>query len=360
MARTLVAYIGTYTARGSEGIYVYRMDPATGRLEYVSKATGISNPSFVAIDPGHRCLYAVNEVADYAHKASGAVSAFSISAETGELQFLNQQASHGTSPCHLAVEPEGRFVLVANYSSGSVCVLPIHGDGHLGEATDVVQHHGSSVDPNRQEGPHAHSANLDPLGRYVLVADLGIDRIMVYRLDRATGKLEPNTQPWASLKPGAGPRHLAFHPNGRYVYVITELSSTMTAFAYDAGRGELKELQSISALPPDFQGTSYCADVHVSPSGKFVYGSNRGHDSIAIFAVDEATGRLSCVGHEPTLGKTPRNFAIDPSGSFLLAANQDTDTIVTFRIDQGTGKLTPTGDVANVPMPVCVLLVPFR
>jgi len=359
MANGLLAYIGTYTIRGSEGIYVYRMDAVTGGLDYLSKTVGMSNPSFLAIHPQRRYLYAVNEVAQFEGKASGAVSAFSINAQTGELRYLNQKHSHGTSPCHVAVEPDGRFVLVANYSSGSACILPIGSDGQLGEATEVVQHHGSSANPDRQEGPHAHSANLDPSGRHVLIADLGLDRIMLYRLDPAGGRLVPHTQPWASLKPGAGPRHLAFHPSGHYVYVINELDSTMTVFAYDAERGGLKELQTISTLPQGFQGTSYCADVHVSPSGRFVYSSNRGHDSIAIFGIDEATGKLSCVGHEPTLGRTPRNFAIDPSGTFLLAANQDTDTIVTFRMDQQTGRLTPTGQVASVSMPVCILLVPF-
>jgi len=360
MASTFLAYVGTYTMRGSLGIYVYHWDAATGRLSQVGMAAAISNPSFLAIHPQQPYLYAVNEVAEFGGQATGAVSAFALDFGSGNLRSLNQQPSHGTSPCHLAVEPGGRFLLVANYSSGSVCVLPIGDDGQLGEATDVVQHHGAGVNADRQEGPHAHSANFDPSGRHVLVADLGLDRIMVYRLDRTSGKLVPHTQPWASLKPGAGPRHLAFHPSGRYAYVIDELDSSMTAFAYDAERGRLNELQRISTLPAGFEGTSYCADVHVSPSGRFVYGSNRGHDSIAAFAVDDATGRLSCIGYEPTLGRTPRNFAIDPSGTFLLAANQDSDSIVTFRVDRQTGKLTPTGDVVSVSMPVCVLLVPCR
>lgn len=360
MTKRFLAYVGTYTTRGAQGIYIYRWDAANGCLEHVGIATGISNPSFLAIHPRQPYLYAVNEVTEFKGQASGAVSAFSIDFESGGLRLLNQQPSHGTSPCHLTVEPGGHFVLVANYSSGSVCVLPIGDDGHLGEATDVVQHHGTGISPDRQEGPHAHSANLDPSGVHVLVADLGLDRIMVYRLDRAGRRLVSHTPPWSPLHPGAGPRHLAFHTSRRYAYVINELDSTMAVFAYDAEGGRLEELQTISTLPEGFQGTSYCADVHVSPSGRFVYGSNRGHDSIAVFAVDDATGRLSCIGYEPTLGKTPRNFAIDPSGSFMLVANQDTDSVVTFRIDQQTGRLTPTGDVASVSMPVCVLLVPCR
>jgi 6-phosphogluconolactonase len=259
----------------------------------------------------------------------------------------------------MSVDATGRFVLVANYGSGSVCVLPIGRDGGLGDAADVVQHQGSSVNPRRQQGPHAHSITLDAANRYAFAADLGIDKVMVYRLDTASGKLIPNDPPWAQVKPGAGPRHFDFHPSGKYAYLINELDSTITAFAYDASRGIIREIQTVPTLPADFRGASTCADVHVSPSGKFLYGSNRGHDSIVIFRIDEATGRLSYVGHELTQGKTPRNFAIDPTGTFLLAANQNSDTIVTFRIDQQTGKLTPTGHVAEAPMPVCLKLMPI-
>ncbi len=353
----LHVYIGTYTRGRSEGIYLYYMDKSTGALEFASVAGEIENPAFLAIHPQQSHLYAVNEVGQFAGKPSGGVSAFAIDQETGELTFLNQQSSQGPGPCHLSVDHTGQFVLVANYSGGSVAVLPIDSEGKLGEATDFVQHEGSSVNPRRQEKPHAHSIMVDESNRYAFVPDLGMDKIMIYRLNLADGKLEPNDEPWAKIKAGAGPRHLDFHPNGRYAYVINELDNTLIAFAYDATRGSLREIQTISTLPEDFSGTSYCADVHVSPSGKFVYGSNRGHDSIAIFGIDEDTGRLTCIGYEPTQGKMPRNFGIDPTGAFLLAANQDSDNVVVFRIDRQTGKLKSTGFVVEVPKPVCVKMI---
>ena len=371
MKTETLVYVGTYTEPirfGSgkilqgkgEGMYVYRLDETSGALEPVRVVAGVVNPSYLAFDPAQRFLYAVNELKNYEGKPGGSVSAFGVEPKTGGLTFLNQRPTHGTDPCHVLVNKKGTHVFVANFMSGSVCVLPAREDGSLGEASDFLQHQGSGIDPARQAGPHAHSVTLDLANRFAFVPDLGLDKLMVYRLDPRRGMLEPNVVPWFKVKPGAGPRHLAFHPSGRYAYVIDELDSTMTVFAYDAERGRLNELQRISTLPTDFQGTSYCADVHVSPSGRFVYGSNRGHDSIAAFTVDDATGRLSYIGYEPTLGRTPRNFAIDPSGTFLLAANQDTDSIVTFRIDRQTGKLAPTGDAVSVSMPVCVLLVPCR
>jgi 6-phosphogluconolactonase len=353
----LHVYIGTYTRGKSEGIYLYYMDKSTGALEFASAAGGIENPAFLAIHPQQSYLYAVNEVGQFAGKPSGGVSAFAIDPETGELTFLNQQSSQGPGPCHLSVDHTGQYVLVANYSGGSVAVLPINSDGKLGEATDFVQHEGSSVNPRRQEKPHAHSIMVDESNRYVFVPDLGMDKIMIYRLNLTEGKLEPNDEPWAKVKAGAGPRHFDFHPNGKYAYVINELDNTLIAFAYDGTRGSLREIQTISTLPEDFSGTSYCADVHVSPSGKFVYGSNRGHDSIAIFGIDEDTGRLTPVGYEPTQGKMPRNFGIDPAGAFLLAANQDSDNVVVFRIDRQTGSLRSTGSMIEVPKPVCVKMI---
>jgi 6-phosphogluconolactonase len=357
---SVLVYVGTYTtyggpARGkAEGIYVYRMDPSSGALALVHTMPGVANPSFLALDPHRRYLYAVNEELEAGGQPGGAVSAFAIDQTTGALTYLNRQPSHGTDPCHLSVDQAGTFVFVANYTSGSIAVLPIGTEGQLGPATDVHQHVGSSVNPRRQEGPHAHSINLDRANRYALVCDLGLDKVLVYRLDLDKGKLIPNEPAWTSVAPGAGPRHLDFHPSRAYVYVINEIGSTLTAFAYDETRGTLQEIHTLSTLPEGFTGTSHTADVHVHPSGKFVYGSNRGHDSIAIFAVDEATGRLTALGHESTRGHVPRNFGIDPTGTFLLAANQSTDTIVTFRIDQMTGKLTPTGHVAQVPTPVCL------
>ncbi len=359
----MLVYVGTYTstppyARGrAEGIYVYRLDPVTGALTPVRTIPGIVNPSFLALAPGGRYLYAANEVPELDGQPGGAVSAFVVDPATGDLAYLNRQPSHGEDPCHLSVEATGRFVLVANYTSGSVAMLPIGDDGRLGPATEVHQHAGSSVNPERQRGPHAHSITPDPTNRYALVADLGLDQVLVYRLDLERGALPPHDPPSASLPAGAGPRHLAFHPNAPYVYVINELDSTMTACAWDEARGTLRPLQTLSTLPPDFTGRSHCADVHVAPSGRFVYGSNRGHDSIAIFAVEEGSGKLQPLGHMPTGGRTPRNFGIDPRGRFLFAANQDTGTVVTFGIDGATGALAATGHVAEIPAPVCIVLV---
>ena len=354
----LLVFVGTYTRRGSEGIYVYRMDGSSGALEFASKATGIVDPSFLAIDPRQRNLYAVNEIDEFGGKASGAVTAYSIDQRTGDLTMLNQQPTLGTGPCNLVVDATGKFVIVANYQGGSVCVLPIQDDGSLGEATDFVQHEGSSIDPNRQQEPHAHSVTLDPANRYLIVADLGIDKLMVYRLDLDQGKLLPNDPPSTSVEPGAGPRHFEFHPNGRIAYLINEIGNTVTSYNYDAQRGALTEIATVPTLPADYSETSHTADIHVSPSGEFVYGSNRGHDSIAIFRTDGDTGKLAFVGHQSTQGEVPRNFAIDPTGTFLLAANQNTDTIVTFRIDGRTGELSPTGEVTQVPAPVCIKMIP--
>jgi 6-phosphogluconolactonase len=343
----------------AEGIYVFRMDPTSGTLTPAHIRNGVTNPSFLALDPRRRHLYAVNEIQAKDTPPGGTVSAFDVDQVTGELTPLNQQPTHGDDPCHLSVEQTGRYLVAVNYTSGSVAMFPIQDEGRLGPSSDFVQHVGSSVDPDRQQGPHAHSVTVDPTNRFALVADLGLDKVLVYQLDLARGKLVLNNPPGATLQPGSGPRHVAFHPNGRFVYVINELASTLTAFAYDETDGTLDELHTVPTLPAGYNGRSSCADVHVLPSGKFVYGSNRGHDSIVIYAIDQDTGRLTYVGHEPTGGQTPRNFAIDPTGAFLLAANQNTDTIVAFHIDANTGKLTPTGQVTNVPTPVCVQIVPM-
>jgi 6-phosphogluconolactonase len=255
------------------------------------------------------------------------------------------------------VDGTGTFVFVANFMSGSVCVLPVLPDGSLGDASDFIQHQGSSIDPVRQRGPHAHSVTLDATNRFAFVPDLGLDKLLVYRFDRRRGMLEPNLVPWLKVKPGAGPRHVTFHPSGRLAFLINELDSTLAALAYDGRRGGFAHLQTVPTLPAGSRGDNTCADVHVSPSGRFVYASNRGHDSLAIYRVAPRSGRLMYVGHAPTQGKTPRNFAIDPSGTFLLVANQDTDTIATFRIESKTGKLLPTGHVTPVPTPVCAKLL---
>jgi len=359
MTEKPLVYVGTYTFKKSVGIYTFELDPATGGLDLVSKTSGIKNPSFLAIDPKQKFLYSVNEIADFEGKLSGGVSAFSIDTETGELNFLNVKPSFGMHPCHLCVDKTSKNVLVANYSSGSVAVLPIKKDGSLDDPIDFIQHHGFSVNKQRQEGPHAHSVTLDKENRYAFVADLGVDKIFIYKFDSNKGKLIPNDEPWVQVKPGAGPRHFTFSPDEKFAFLINELNSTITTFSYDKDHGTLNEIQTVPALPKDFKGISHCADIHVLPSGKFLFGSNRGHDSIVIFAIDKMTGKLTYVGHEPTYGKTPRNFALSPSGTLLLAANQDSDTIVPFRIDQNKGKLSPTGKITEVPTPVCIKMTNF-
>jgi 6-phosphogluconolactonase len=352
--RSLTLYIGTYTSGKSEGIYIYSMSVSSGELKYFNTVKRVIDPSFLAVDGKRRFLYAVNELSEFAGKPGGALSAFSIDQKTGDLNLLNQQASLGGAPCHVIVDATGRFVLVANYTGGNVSVFPVLGDGSLGTATDMVQHQGSSANKERQEAPHAHCVILDRSNRYAFVADLGLDKVMIYHFDSKAGKLIPATEPWAQVKPGAGPRHFTFHPNGRYAYVINELDSTLTAFSYDEVNGTLRSLQTVSALPTDFSGKNDCADLHVSPSGKFLYGSNRGHNSIVVFGINESTGKLTYLEHAATQGKTPRNFALDPTGKFLLVANQESDTVVTLRVDHVTGRLKPTGHVAEVPTPVCL------
>jgi len=365
MANDMLVFIGTYTepilfgtgkilqGKG-QGIYAYRLDPASGRLEFVSKTTGIVNPSYLALDASQAFLYAVSELKTYQGKPSGTVSAFAVERATGQLALLNTQLTHGTDPCHVVVDGRRKHVFVANFMSGSVCVLPVRDDGTLGEACDFVQHQGSSIDPRRQSGPHAHSVTLDAANRFAFVPDLGLDKVLTYRFDPKRGMLEPNATPWVKAKPGSGPRHLSFHPDGRFAYLVNELDSTVAVLSYDSAAGSFEHLQTLPTLPDGFAGESTCADLHVSPSGAFVYASNRGHDSIVIYRVDPASGVLGYVGHESTRGNTPRSFDIDPSGSFLLAANQDTDSVVTFRIEPQTGRLQATGDPAIVPTPVCV------
>lgn len=350
----LLVYVGTYTSGKSEGIYLYRLDLTSGKLRHAATTKGVKDPSFIALAPGTRSLYAVNEVEDFGGKKSGALSSFAIDQPTGNLRLLNQQPSLGGAPCYVDVDRSGRFVLVANYSGGNIAVLPIRSDGSLGEATDVKQYVGSSINVERQEGPHAHCIVLDPANRFAYGCDLGTDKVMIYRFDARRGKLIPGRTPWVQLKPGAGPRHITFHPDGKYAYVINELHATVTAFAHDRDRGNLKEVQTIPTLPADFTGENTSADIHVSPDGRFLYCSNRGHDSIAAFQIAPRSGELTFVAHQSSGGKAPRNFAIDPTGRFLLVANQKSDNIVTYRRDLKTGQLTATGHVAEVPSPVCL------
>jgi 6-phosphogluconolactonase len=353
-----LVYVGTYTtpaARGrAVGIYAYRLAPPSGALTLASKIPRVTNPSYLVLHPSQRYLYSVNEVKEMARQPGGGVSAFAIDPATGALRYLNRQSSHGAHPCHVSLDRTGHFLFVANYTSGSVVMYPLQDDGQIGPASDVIQHAGAGVDPERQEGPHAHSITVDPTNRYALVCDLGLDRVVVYRLDLTGGKLLPNDPPYASPALGAGPRHLDFHPNGRFVYVINEMAATLAAYAWDAATGTLRELQTLSTLPDDYAGPKSGADVHVHPSGRFVYASNRGHDSIAEFAIDQNTGKLTALGWASTQGQTPRGFGIDPTGKLLLAANQDSSTIAAFQVDTESGHLTPTGRVSDAPTPVCV------
>ncbi len=354
----LTLYIGTYTSGSSnpgEGIYIYRMNEKTAELSHYKTVTGITDPSFLAVDSKRRYLYAVNEVEQFEGKASGSVSAFSIDKKTGDLNLLNKQSTSGGSPCHLIVDEKGNYVLVANYSGGSIAVLPISEGGSLGMPGNVVQHRGSSVNKDRQTGPHAHCIEFDKSNRYALAVDLGLDKILVYKFDKKSGQLLANKVPSIDVSPGDGPRHLTFHPNGKFVYVINEVSNTIIAFVYEKDDGTLKRVQTVATLPLGFSGRSWTAEIAISESGKFLYGSNRGHDSIVSYSIDEDSGHLSYIEHVSTQGKHPRHFTIAPNGKFLLVANRDSDSIVSFRIDKDSGRLSPTGQITSVPKPVCLL-----
>lgn len=358
--RKFRVYIGTYTGPGSRGIYQTTLDVTTGQLLPPQLAAEIVSPSFVAIHPSQKYLYAVSEIADFDGKKSGAVSACSIDEVTGALRVLNQFPSEGMHPCHVIVDAAGKNALVANYSSGTVAVLPIDpNSGRLSKASTVIQHAGSSVNKQRQEGPHAHSINLDAANKFAFAADLGLDKVLIYHFDSSSGGLTPNDPAAGIVAPGSGPRHLAFHPSGKYVYVNNELSSGITAFTYDAATGGMTELHTLSTLPADFTGENSTAETVVHPSGNVVYVSNRGHDSIAIFQIDPATGKLTAMGQTLTGGRTPRNFNVDPTGAFLLAANQSSNDVTVFRIE-ATGALTPTTARIEVGSPVCLRFLPLK
>jgi len=357
-----LVYFGTYTGRKSKGIYVSRFNLTSGRLAAPELAAETISPSFLALHPKRRFLYAVNEMNKFGGKPVGAVSAFSIDAQTGRLSLLNQIASGGDGPCHLIVDKGGKNVLVANYGGGSVAVLPLARDGSLREISSFIQHQGTSVDAQRQEGPHAHGIYLDAANRFAYVPDLGLDKVMIYRFAPGPGTLTPNEPAFASIGSGAGPRHFALHPKGKFAYVITEMKCTVAALACDPKSGGLQELQTISTLPAGVAvepGYS-TAELFVHPSGKFLYGSNRGHDTIVVYAIDAKTGRLTLVEHVPTQGKIPRSFGLDPGGRWLLAANQNSDSVVVFRIDDRSGRLAATGQTIEVGAPVAVTFVPIR
>ncbi len=350
----LRVYVGTYTSGPSKGIYVCDLDLATGKLSKPELAGEVENPSFLEIHPSRRFVYAVGEMGSQGNKG-GVITAFAVNPTDGKLKRINQQPTQGEGPCYVSIDKTGKNALVSNYSSGGVASLPIAEDGSLQPAVSVIQHSGSSVDPARQQGPHAHSINIDAGNRFAIAADLGLDKLLVYRLDPAKHTLVPNDPPSVSVKPGSGPRHFAFHPNGKFAYANNEMASTVTAFTYDAARGTFKELQTLSTLPQGYNGKgNSTAETRVHPNGKFVYVSNRGHNSIAIFSVDAATGKLTLVGNESTRGKTPRNFNLDPTGAYLIAANQDSHNVVAYKVDSTSGKLTPTGSEVEIPSPVCV------
>jgi len=355
------AFIGTYTSKtDSKGIYSFHFDVATGRLTAMVLAATTPDPSFLTVAGNEKYFYAVNELSEFDEKKSGAVTSYSLDRKSGKLTQMNQVPSGGADPCYISFDQNGKYLLVANYTGGSVSVFPVASDGRIGAASAFVQHTGSGPNKERQEGPHAHYIAASADNRFVFVVDLGLDEVLVYRFDPAEGSLTPNDPPFAKLAPGAGPRHLAFHPNGKFAYVLNEVNSTVTAFTYDSKNGSFSTLQTLSTIPKDFTAHNDTAEIVVHPSGKFLYASNRGRDSIAEFAIDPAKGTLTLAGDFSTQGKTPRNFALDPTGKFLLVANQESNNIVVFRIDQSTGALTATGQVAQVPAPVDIVFVPAK
>lgn len=352
----LRVYIGTFNVRGSQGIYLSEFDTKTGTITDPQLAGEATDAGFLAIHPTKKFLYSVCKFQTAAGETIGGVNAFAIDPKSGKLTLLNQQSSEGSGPCHLVVDAAGKNVLVANYGGGNVAALPIGDDGKLAKASSVVQHQGTSVDPKRQTAPHAHSINLDAKSRYAFAADLGLDQVLVYRFDSAKGLLTPNDPPFVKVAPGAGPRHFAFHPSGKFAYVINELGNTVTGFSYDAEQGKLTEIQTISTLPPDFKEPSYTAEVVVHPSGKYLYGSNRYHNSLAAYAVDKATGKLTLLDITPVGGKLPRNFNVDPTGQWIIVGNHEDDTLSVMKIEPD-GRLKLIRNDVPVSAAVCIKFV---
>lgn len=351
-------YVGTYTealphvSPTAKGIYAFARADGDSELEYIDWFKSVPNPSFLALHPTGDLLFSVAEVDKVVDGDGGSVASYSVDKATGRLQMLDVHSSMGSWPCHLIMGPGSRHILATNYLNGSLGVIPVAPDGTWQPGAQRVQHEGSSVDQERQEGPHAHSINLDPTGEYAIAADLGIDQAKVYRFDNVAGTLTEVSS--ISVEPGSGPRHFDFHPNGKWAYLLNELSATVTVCHWDGNAATLTGVQTIATLPEDWDGHVSTADIHVHPSGQWVYSSNRGHDSITMFAVDQANGQLTLLGRESTQGKTPRNFALDPEGQKLYAANQDSDSIVVFDIDLDTGLLHATGEVVAVPNPICL------
>ncbi|GAB3640504.1 lactonase family protein [Spirosoma arcticum] len=351
-----IMYVGTYSLRGSKGIYVFEFDRKAGIMKPLQSVSNAKSPSFLAIHPSGNYLYSVNEAAQAGPNNAGAVSAYDVDRATGKLNFLNDQSSLGQGPCHISIDQTGKTAFVSNYGGGSLAVLPIKTDGTLGAATDSVQHTGTGPNTKRQEKAHIHSATLSADNRFLYVADLGTDKLHLYEADVNSSTIKPAQMPFVTVKPGSGPRHFAFHPNGKFAYLVEELTSSVAVFSRDAKTGALTLLSdNVKTLPADFSVQNTSADIHIDPSGRFLYQSNRGRDALALFSIGN-DGRLTSLGDEPTMGKTPRNFLIDPKGDFVFVANQDSDNITIFRRDQKTGKLTYTGQSVSVPAPVCVIM----
>ncbi len=347
-------YISTYTEHGGDGIYLAELNTSTGDLQLIKQVAAVKKASFLALHPNHRYLYSTCEVDECRDSKGGAVAAYKLNADTGSLTLLNHQPSGGEGPHYLSLDREGKNALVANYHAGSVAILPIGADGTLGVATATVLHHGSSVNKSRQTGPHPHAIDADPPDRFVFVPDLGTDEVVAYRFNPGAGTLAPNNPSALATTPGAGPRHIAFHPNGKWAYVINELDSTLNALRYDSERGVLTQMDTVSTLPAGAKEENITGEVIVHPNGRFLYGSNRGHDSIAVFAIDQTTGRLISLGHCPAGGRSPRNFNIDPSGKFILSANLDSDSVTVLKLDPVTGKLARTAHEIKVIQPYCI------
>ena len=349
-------FVGTYKDHGGKGIYADRFDAVAGQLAPLGLAVESAEPSFLAIAKSGKFLYAVNEIVNYNGQPAGAVSAFAVQRESGKLSLLNQVSSRDEGPAHITLDRSGNYALVSNYERGSVAVFPVLPDGRLGESSAFVRHTGSSLNLERQSGPHAHAIAVSPDNRFVVVADLGLDQLLVYRFDAVHGSLGSEPQ-IVKTAPGAGPRHLVFDANGRFLYLVTEMASTVVTYSYDAPTGQLHQLQTVSLLPQGYSGRTEAAEIEIHPSGKFLFASNRGPDNITVFAIDPKQGTLTLVETVSTRGRTPRHFALDPTGSWLLAANQDSDEIVVFHLNPDTGHLVPTGQVLQVPSPACIRFV---
>lgn len=363
-----IVYIGTFKGDTSKGIYAWRFDSDSGRMEPLGLVAEASRPLFLALHPNRRFLYAVSRPSPIERKNIGVVLAFSIDSHigklTGKLTLLNSLPSRGIDPAYISVDKMGKNVLVSNYGSnggeGTVAVFPIKKDGSLADPTDFIQYSGTGVHPQRQQGPHSHAIDAAPDNHFVIVTDLGLDKLFVYRFDASKGKLNPNNPPFATVQQGAGPRHIVFHPGGRFLYVVNEIQSTIATFAYDENEGTLKQLQTVGTLPKEFTGASSAAEIRIHPNRKFLYGLNRGHDSVAVFAIDSRTGMLTLIEIVSTQGKTASNFGVDPSGSWLIVANQGSDSLVVFRLDPSTGRLEATGKTFTVGTPSCVSFLPLK